>query len=52
VHELVGRYYVNVTRYGSSGFVRAKLGAALAAHGVSPHLYATAEEARAHLLDS
>lgn len=51
VHDLVERYYVKVTRYGSSGFERAKLGAALAAHGVAPHLYATAEEARAHLLE-
>lgn len=49
VRDLVERYYLNVTRYGTSGFLRAKLGPALAARGVAPHLYDTAEQARAHL---
>jgi propionate CoA-transferase len=49
VHDLVERHYINVTRYASSGFERHKLGAALAAGGVAPHLYASADEARAHL---
>jgi len=52
VRDLVGRYYRNVTRYGTSGFLRAKLGPALAARGVAPHLYESAEEARAHLRDA
>jgi propionate CoA-transferase len=51
VHGLVERHYLNVTRYASSGFERHKLGAALAAGGVAPHLYASADEARAHLQD-
>jgi propionate CoA-transferase len=51
VRELVARYYRNVTRYSTSGFLRAKLGPALAARGVAPHIYETAHEARAHLRD-
>jgi propionate CoA-transferase len=45
VRELVDRYYLDVTRYTTSSFLRAKLGPALAARGVAPHLYETAEEA-------
>ncbi len=52
VYDLVARYYLNVTRYGTSGFLRAKLGDALTARGVAPHLYESAEEARAHLRES
>jgi propionate CoA-transferase len=51
VRELVDRFYVNVTRYTTSGFLRAKLGPALAARGVAPHIYETAAEARAHVRD-
>jgi propionate CoA-transferase len=51
VRELVDRFYVNVTRYTTSGFLRAKLGPALAARGVAPHIYETADEARAHVRD-
>jgi len=51
VHDLVERFYLNVTRYTTSGFLRAKLGPALAARGVAPHIYETAEEARAHVRD-
>lgn len=51
VGELVDRYYLNVTRYSTSGFLRAKLGPALAARGVAPHVYETAAQARAHLRD-
>jgi propionate CoA-transferase len=51
VRGLVERYYINVTRYATSGFLRAKLGPTLADRGVAPHLYETAEEARAHLQD-
>jgi propionate CoA-transferase len=46
VRELMDRHYLEVARYTTSGFLRAKLGSALAARGVAPHLYETAEEAR------
>ena len=46
VRELVDRHYLNVTRYTTSGFLRAKLGPALAVRGVAPHLYETADEAQ------
>ena len=49
VRDLVDRFYLNVTRYTTSGFLRAKLGPALAARGVAPHIYETAEEARAQV---
>ena len=51
VRELVDRFYLNVTRYTTSGFLRAKLGPALTARGVAPHIYETAGEARLRLLD-
>ncbi|MDP2007376.1 MAG: malonate decarboxylase subunit alpha [Rubrivivax sp.] len=49
VRELVDRHYVAVARYTTSGFLRAKLGPALKARGVAPHIYETAEEARRSL---
>jgi propionate CoA-transferase len=49
VQEVVSRHYRRVVRYSTSGFLRAKLGPALAARGVAPHLYETPEEARRHL---
>jgi len=52
VRELVDRHYLGVARYSTSGFLRAKLGPALAARGVAPQLYASADEARAGLRDS
>jgi propionate CoA-transferase len=45
VRELVDRHYLDVARYTTSGFLRAKLGPALAARGVAPHIYETAGEA-------
>jgi propionate CoA-transferase len=51
VRELVDRFYLNVTRYTTSGFLRAKLGPALAARGVAPHMYETADEAQARVHD-
>ena len=51
VRDLVARHYHRVTRYGTTGFLRARLGPALAARGVAPHIYDTADEARAHLRD-
>ena len=45
VRELADRYYDKVTRYTTSGFLRAKLGPALTARGVAPHIYETAGDA-------
>jgi propionate CoA-transferase len=52
VRELVDRHYLNVTRYSTSGFLRAKLGPALAARGVAPHIYESADEAHSHIRDA
>jgi propionate CoA-transferase len=49
VRELVDRHYLDVARYTTSGFLRAKLGPALKARGVAPHIYETAEDARRSL---
>jgi propionate CoA-transferase len=46
VHELVDRHYLDVARYTTSSFLRAKLGPALAARGVAAHIFETAAEAR------
>jgi propionate CoA-transferase len=51
VAALVERYYWGVTRYTTSGFLRAKLGDALSQRGVAPHIYESAEEAHHHLAD-
>ncbi len=49
VAELVERFYCGVTRYTTSGFLRAKLGDALSKRAVAPHIFESANEARAHL---
>jgi propionate CoA-transferase len=49
VRELVDRHYLDVARYTTSGFLRAKLGPALTARGVAPHIYETAGDARRSL---
>ena len=49
VKDLVDRFYSGVTRYTTSGFLRAKLGDALSEREVAPHIYESAEEARAFL---
>ena len=46
VQEVVDRHYLDVTRYGSSGFLRMKLGSALEEKGLEPQFHATADEAR------
>ena len=46
VRELVDRHYLDVARYSTSSFLRAKLGPALAARGMAPHLFETAAEAQ------
>ena len=49
VQQLVDRFYFGVTRYTTSSFLRLKLGEALHRRHVAPHIYESAEEARAHL---
>ena len=49
VGSIVDRYYLDVTRYTTSGFLRMKLGDALFRRGVAPHIYISAAEALAHL---
>jgi len=49
VRGLVERFYSAVSRYSTSGFLRMKLGQALASRGVAPHIYESAEEARRNL---
>ena len=51
VEDLVERFYCGVTRYTTSGFLRVKLGEALARRGVAPHIYESAKEAQQHLRD-
>ena len=49
VSDLVSRFYSGITRYTTSTFLRAKLGDALRRRGLAPHIFESAEEARAHL---
>jgi len=49
VQLLVDHFYYGVTRYTTSSFLRLKLGEALQRRHVAPHIYESAEEARAHL---
>jgi len=51
VKSLVENYYFGVSRYTTSGFLRAKLGTALDGRGVAPHIYESASEALAHVRD-
>lgn len=46
VAALVARFYLGVTRYTTSTFVRKKLGQALESHEVSAHIYDSRAEAR------
>ncbi len=46
VQAVVDTYYLGVTRYGSSGFLRMKLGSALEEKGLDAQFHATADEAR------
>lgn len=45
VRDIVDRYYARVTRYTTSTFLRAKLGSALAARQLAPHIYETPDTA-------
>jgi propionate CoA-transferase len=49
VRGLMDRYYADVTRYTTSGFLRMKLGHALERRGVAPHIYESAAEAETSL---
>ena len=49
VQDLTDHFYSGVTRYTTSGFLRVKLGYALGRRQLAPHIYESAEEARAHL---
>jgi propionate CoA-transferase len=49
VRALVDTHYYGVTRYTTSGFLRAKLGKALDARGVAAHIYESASEALQHI---
>ena len=51
VKGLVDRYYDGVSRYTTSGFLRAKLGTALKRRGVAPHVYESPHQALAHVRD-
>ncbi len=46
VRELMDHHYLEVARYTTSAFLRAKLGPALAARGVAPHIYETLADAQ------
>jgi propionate CoA-transferase len=52
VQDVVKRFYLGVTRYTTSSFMRAKLGASLARRNVAPHVYETEEEALKNLVAS
>jgi propionate CoA-transferase len=51
VKSLVDNYYFGVSRYTTSGFLRAKLGKTLDGRGVAPHIYESATDALAHVRD-
>jgi propionate CoA-transferase len=49
VENVVERYYLGVTRFTTSSFMRAKLGDALAKRKLAPYIYESEDEARAGL---
>ncbi len=49
VKTLADRYYLGVARYGTSAFLRMKLGDTLQARGLHPRIYESAEDAAAHV---
>jgi propionate CoA-transferase len=51
VHDLTKRFYIDVTRYTTSAFLRLKLGQALDQRGVAPHIFESADEAHLQLQD-
>jgi propionate CoA-transferase len=51
VRDLAQRFYIDVTRYTTSAFLRMKLGQALNQRGVAPHIFESADEAHVQLHD-
>ena len=51
VRDLTQRFYIDVTRYTTSTFLRMKLGHALNRRGVAPHIFESADEAHLQLHD-
>ncbi|HEX4597316.1 MAG TPA: acyl CoA:acetate/3-ketoacid CoA transferase [Burkholderiaceae bacterium] len=51
VRDLAQRFYLDVTRYTTSAFLRRKLGQALKQRGVAPHIFESADEAHLQLQD-
>jgi propionate CoA-transferase len=49
VRDVVKRYYLGVTRYTTSSFMRAKLGDALSKRDLSPYIFESEREAKASL---
>lgn len=49
VKEVVDQYYLGVTRYTTSAFLRMKLGDALAQREVAPHIFESRQEAKTAL---
>jgi propionate CoA-transferase len=45
VNEIVAKYYLGVSRYTTSAFLRIKLGEALEKRGTAPHIFESEEEA-------
>jgi len=51
VQDLTQRFYIDVTRYTTSAFLRLKLGRALDQRGVAAHIFESADEAHLRLQD-
>lgn len=49
VRDLHHRFYLGVTRYTTAAFMRMKLGEELTKRKLAPHIFESADEARAHL---
>lgn len=49
VEHMTRHHYASVTRYSTSAFLRAKLGQAIRARGLAPHIFETPQEATAAL---
>lgn len=49
IKELVDRFYLGVTCYTTSAFLRVKLGEALEQRDLAPHIYDNVEEAHQRL---
>lgn len=47
IADMVSSYYNRITRYTTSSFLRAKLGAAINERGLAPHIFETRAEAEA-----